>query len=472
VTSRRAFGGSSAWWGGRCVPFDPVDFVKRSHIAHSGWPIDPEDLTIYYADAAEFFGIDHADFEQEPSDKWQGLRNAKFSDLERWVPGIDLGDRHYERIRHSRNITVLLNATVTAIAKVASDIKGVHVRGQNEQYYFNVSILVIAAGGVESVRLALSSKVSKSPWLGMGYIGHMSGKIADLVLAEGAEVDPHDFFLDGNHFARRRFTFPLEVQLRNELLNVAFWLDNAPFYSTSHRSSILSAVWIMLAFQPIGKRLVSEGVRLSHVGPEPKDWIGHFANVLSNPLGLVVNAAKIVRSRFFRIPRVPGFLIRNRGGRYALHFHSEQSPEKAPLINLLSTRDPFGTPYVNVGLNYSERDAAMILAAHELLDSDLREAGLGRLEYYQPHRADRVSSILDQASDGYHQVGGLRMADSADDGVVDVNCKFFGTSNLYAASSAVFRTSSQANSTWQIVVLALRLAQHLSAAKIAEGHSN
>src|SRR5438552_238981 len=35
---RRQWGGSTAAWGGRCVPFDEIDFEKRDWVPHSGWP--------------------------------------------------------------------------------------------------------------------------------------------------------------------------------------------------------------------------------------------------------------------------------------------------------------------------------------------------------------------------------------------------------------------------------------------------
>ncbi|HEY0424813.1 MAG TPA: FAD-dependent oxidoreductase, partial [Rhodopila sp.] len=33
---QRCFGGGTSIWGGRCVPFDPIDFEARSWVEHSG----------------------------------------------------------------------------------------------------------------------------------------------------------------------------------------------------------------------------------------------------------------------------------------------------------------------------------------------------------------------------------------------------------------------------------------------------
>jgi len=54
------------------------------------------------------------------------------------------------------------------------------------------------------------------------------------------------------------------------------------------------------------------------------------------------------------------------------------------------------------------------------------------------------------------------MSETARTGVVDRDGRVHGTSNLYVAGGAVFPTSGQANPTFTIICLALRLAAHLS----------
>jgi choline dehydrogenase-like flavoprotein len=46
-----------------------------------------------------------------------------------------------------------------------------------------------------------------------------------------------------------------------------------------------------------------------------------------------------------------------------------------------------------------------------------------------------------------HLIGTTRMAEDPKHGVVDLDCRVFGTGNLYVASSAAFPTSSHANPT-------------------------
>lgn len=63
-------------------------------------------------------------------------------------------------------------------------------------------------------------------------------------------------------------------------------------------------------------------------------------------------------------------------------------------------------------------------------------------------------------------MGGTRMSDDPNYGVVDKNCKVFGIKNLYMAGSSVFPTGGYSNPTLTIVQLSLRLAEYLNQKKI------
>ena len=58
-------------------------------------------------------------------------------------------------------------------------------------------------------------------------------------------------------------------------------------------------------------------------------------------------------------------------------------------------------------------------------------------------------------------MGGARMAESAEQGVVDSQLKVFGTRNLYVLGAAAFPSGSFANPTLTALALSVRLAEHL-----------
>src|SRR5204863_3777330 len=45
---RRCLGGTTTVWGGRCAPFDAIDFEKRPYVPHSGWPVTRRAMDPYY----------------------------------------------------------------------------------------------------------------------------------------------------------------------------------------------------------------------------------------------------------------------------------------------------------------------------------------------------------------------------------------------------------------------------------------
>jgi choline dehydrogenase-like flavoprotein len=70
-------------------------------------------------------------------------------------------------------------------------------------------------------------------------------------------------------------------------------------------------------------------------------------------------------------------------------------------------------------------------------------------------------SILQQFEDYYHQAGGMCIGGSASSGVVDSDCRVWGTANVYVAGASVFPTSSHANVTLTALALTARLASFL-----------
>jgi choline dehydrogenase-like flavoprotein len=50
---RRAWGGTTSLWGGRCIPLDPIDFERRDWVPNSGWPIPFEELDRFTPQAME-----------------------------------------------------------------------------------------------------------------------------------------------------------------------------------------------------------------------------------------------------------------------------------------------------------------------------------------------------------------------------------------------------------------------------------
>jgi hypothetical protein len=298
--------------------------------------------------------------------------------------------------------------------------------------------------------------------LGRNYMAHFEGRIADVVFGPTLPGDAFDFFIDASgRYGRRRITINDEAQQRYQLLNMAAWPDNPLLSDPAHRSAILSLAYLCLATPGLGHLLEPEAIRRKYLEHGVRDVARHLGNIVAGLPEAARETVRFLYRRYGKEPRLPGFFIPNKARRYAFFYHAEQAPNPTSTVSLAGTRDALGLPRLKIDLRYSDLDAGSVVAGHRIIDRDLREAGIGRLEYHSPEEG-LAARVRDQMTDGYHQIGTIRMAADAARGVVDANCRVHGTDNLFVASSAVFPTSGQANPTLLITAFSARLAAHLA----------
>jgi hypothetical protein len=489
----RALGGTSRFWGGRCVPLDPVDLMARPHIENSGWPLNHEDVRKYHAKASRYMGIgdpsfrvDHCGkniqktkqiFDSLPPDG-RGEGYVLANTLERWTPQPNWWVLHGDSVKQNANITIISGWTCIDFkhgslhgeVKAAILVSSLEVTQRRE---LTAKTYVMANGGVESVRLILNSiespdglRLENSSLVGKYYMGHPSGKIADIHMPGDPQETIYDYELDGGVYVRRRLTFSESFLNSKELMNIAFWLDNPPLPDPSHGNGLLSAAYLALTTPGVGNRLVPDAIRKHVAGEHQQQSWAHIKNCVLQPIDTARSVGRFAYRRFVQKPRVPGFMTFSANNRYALHFHAEQSPDKANCIELTDEKCKIGLRKARIRLNWHPRDIESIKRAHRELDSYLRRhvVGGGGLRY-RFTEAEMDEAIVRQSFDGFHQLGGLRMGKDASDGVTDSFGRVFGCSNLYVASCAVFPTSGQANPTFTAVALAIRQAEHIAGVK-------
>ncbi len=477
--TRRQFGGTSTIWGGRCVPLDPIDFAMRDHVPDARWPISYEQIAAHYPRACEYAGCGPADFSSHSalpgaqSGIIPGLPDGPVisSRLERWASPADLGSRYYTEIARHRLITCMLNATCTSIEFDANPEQvaslaiaapgGKRLRATARQY-------ALAGGGIATTRLLLASnRVHRSGVgnlsgkLGRYYMGHISGKIADITFSGDPRQTIFGFERDPlGSYCRKRFTVSDADQTAHRLLNCALWLDNPRIADAGHGSGILSLALLALTMPVLKRRLAPEAIVAAAVGTsQPIARAPHLTNILRDLPSVMAFAPAFVYKRYFAKHRIPGFFVKSNSNVYALHYHAEHLPDENSRIRLGEDLDAFGVRLPVVDLRFSAADAQSVIGTHKLLDVHLRAHGRGRLVY---RAQDLQSAVLSQARDGFHQIGTTRMSADPRDGVVDADCKVHGIGNLYISSSSVFPTSGQANPTLSIMAVSVRLARHLA----------
>ncbi len=470
VAVARRLGGSSNLWGGRCIPYDRLDFEDRPRIpAH--WPIGYDDLSPYWARAtaatqsgAPVFMADAAlapgaddDFSADVLERWANIQAAHVIHKRAIAT-----DPALELRTHATAVGLIfdVDGRVTAI-DVAHSLTGERTR-------LPVATLVLAAGGLETTRLLLAAQRQtpdrfggRDGPLGRYYMGHLLGEIADIVFSSVKAARAFDFYVDNSgSYVRRRFAPSAPLQARHGLLNSAFWPIVAPVADAEHGSAILSLVYLALSFGPLGRLLTAEAIRRRHIPDKPTDLLRHIANVVTNAPSALAFSARFLHQRYGRAERLPGFFVLNKANRYRLSYHSEHLPNPSSRAWLTDRNDRLGLPSLAIDLRFAAEDAASLVKTHDLLSDWLTRSGIGRIDYRVPIEA-RAEAILAQAAHGTHQLGLTRMARGRNEGIVDGDLRCFDVPNLHIASTSVLPTSSQANPTLTAVALALRLADHI-----------
>jgi choline dehydrogenase-like flavoprotein len=471
IAVRRALGGTSLLWGGRCVPFDDIDFADRAHVPLGGWPLRHDEIRPWYDIGMRYLNAGAPKF-SAPLPSVEAMAECRIDRLERWSERRNLRRLHADALGRDEGLKIVLGAVAVGIDidPVSGKAEGVRVcLPSGERVTMRARAIVLACGGLETTRLMLAARMSQprlfggpQGMLGRTYMGHFEGRIADIVLSPRMPDDAFDFFVDASgRYARRRLTIADAAQQRHGLLNMCAWPDNPLLSDPAHRSAILSLAYLSLATPGLGHLLEPEAIRRKYLEHGVNRVAGHLGNIVAGLPEAVRETARFLYRRYGTTPRLPGFFIRSKARRYTLFYHAEQAPNPASTVSLVGACDALGLPRLKIDLRYSGLDAASVVAGHRIIDRNLREAGLGRLEYHVPEE-ERAARVWEQMTDGYHQIGTIRMAADAARGVVDADCRVHGTANLFVASSAVFPTSGQANPTLLIAALSSRLAAHIA----------
>ena len=486
LTVSRQIGGTSSIWGGRCVPYDPIDFIQRDITSESVWPVKYDELQEFFERACQWFkcgrpSFDISNLEHLPGRMVPGLVDGAIltSSLERWSLPTDFGKAYVTELRDATSVQIIADTTCVRInldedqTRVASvDCKTL----SGCSFTVVADDFIVAAGGLESTRLLMCSPGRKgrslgdhSGHLGHWYMAHLEGVIADIVLSTRAAdtVYSYERDIDGS-YVRRRFTFAPDYQVEHQLPNIAGWIANPEMPDASHGSPLLSLTYLML-ISPLGSMLAPPAIRLSLTGTHiPGAPYGmskrspiwpHLLNILRHPIETLSFAVDFGVKRVFAHGRKPpGFFVSSPANRYPLQYHAEHLPHYESCVRLSTDLDDLGMPRLDIDIRFTDEDIAGVLAAHRHWDQLLQSSGVGRLEYLA---GDLASAVRVRTGGGFHQVGTTRMSTDPALGVVDENLAVHGVPNLHVVSSSVFVTSSQANSTFMVVVFALRLIEHL-----------
>jgi hypothetical protein len=400
ATRLRYFGGTSGHWAGWCYTLDDVDFRRKDRISPlTHWPIGKADLAPYLPTACSLL-----DIKPPPAPRLlsptKGLQELYFS----FSPPTRFGEKYRKAITDSKTITLVLNANLTGVQVRDGRV----VQADFTSYTGNKSTVrarayVFAMGGMENSRQLLWHNTRSNGAL----------------FARGLPVGK--YWMEHPHFT-------IGAAL------VDFGLpDKRQFFGLTPQKQLdLGVLNAALRLEPLGrsgtKRLVKD---LMCVAPSIGEWAAGLAGE-----NLVCGVK--LRAAWEQAPRAEnGFTL---------------DPKKV---------DRFGIPEPVLHWRKGDLERKTLARTASQFNDWLMGRKLGRLKL-DSWVLGRGDYPTNDELGGHHHMGGTRMADSPASGVVDKDCRVFGSKNLYVAGSSVFPSGGHTNPTLSIVQLGLRLADHLA----------
>jgi choline dehydrogenase-like flavoprotein len=449
----RYFGGTTNEWGGLCPVLDPLDFEMREGVKYSGWPFSRMYLEPWYQRAQAVVqlgpsGYALSDWGIAPADVPEPFNGPHFiCQVMQWSsPPTRFAPVYGSELRQASRLTVYLNANALHLDTSDSDNNveqlsvGVLPDGR---FTVRARIYVLATGGIENARLLLLSGKDGGNGLGndhdlvgrffMCHIEYMGGVIA---LANPDMDFKFDTGVGGAWY--NRFGVPRMFQT---------------YISLSEDSR---------------RKLKLPNLRIRFLKPS-NDWASQLGDVMQDLRSVmrdiwanqhedVVRDLRSMMHDGYEITTNIERRARFGAGALVALCTSEQMPNPDSRIGLGRDTDAFGLRKVTIDWELTTQDKRGMTEGHRLFGAELGRVGLGRFWSSIP---DGDNNWPDRMYGDQHNIGTTRMHRDPRFGVVDENCRVHGVANLYVAGSSVFPTEGIANSTFTIIAMALRLADHI-----------
>jgi choline dehydrogenase-like flavoprotein len=447
ATAGRAWGlgGTSALWGGQLLPV--MQHEVESSIGASGtrWPIQLSEIEPHYRTIDSWLKIDGSAFEITPDVKhplaaldWTGF-SPRYS---KW---LSFGRRHIwtawqKELQREPNLNIWLNARVIKLEGGGPRIRRVAARGLHAELTVSAERFVLAAGAIESTKLALAvfdepaMTASKPAALGHYLHDHLSLRVAQLVTT---------------HPRRFRELFApsfLAGTMRTLRIELARDLGSSASLPASY-AHIVADVAVSSGFAVIRDVLRAAQRR------RPREAL--------TALGRVPRALpEIVELAFWRIARKR--LVAPKPAALYFHIDFQQTPDVRNRIYLSQERDADGSRRARIDWNVFDDKAHYVSAFKEHLIRLWRQNRLERtatLEFLtHPDGVGHESNVYDI----YHPAGTTRMGVDSASACVDRHLLLFGTHNVFIAGTSVFPALGVANPTYTAMALGVRLADHIN----------
>jgi len=476
----RTYGGTSTTWSGLSAPLDSIDFKERYWVPDSGWPICLDELKPYYQLASANFRF--PEWERYFDSNWLFSSNAvngkyAWEKLEEKVfiaPAVPqhFGQEH-DDVYCKANVDLYMDATVLRLegcTETARVEKAIASNTKGRVFAFKAANFVLACGGIENPRLLLNSRFACKAGLGNDrdqvgryFMNHPKNNYGMIKLRKPVQDLPAYFgFLSAEprYAAYAGLRFKEDFQEENRLLNS--YLRFQPVFSWSDRKSIESLVFftkrskLYLGYLKTIKNGKVISLRdYSETGDDTdllnkRKSLADIAKMTGYILADLPMVTVYLKNRIFdkRSVGVTSIVLRN---------FMEMSPSASNRVMLGHGEDAFGMKLPRVVHLPGEADKKSISLLHKVLNDEIKKKQLG--EVHGGLTSDTQPWPIDY--DASHHMGATRMGSNTSSSVVNPDCRLHFSPNVFMAGSSVFPTSGNANPTYTIVALAIRLGSHL-----------
>ena len=404
----RAFGGTSYRWGGYCNRFEKEELEN--------WPLTHDELHKHENECNKILGLKnyHTDFYIREFSNELNQYHMRFAS------NLKFEEHYYEEIKNSKNISLSLETMFMEFRGSKNNVTSIKCKKDNKTFEIKSKYFVLACGGIENSRLLLWSQkknpnlFNKNLQIGKKYMDHSARRGA----AEG--------FLN----YKKLINYFKKLNIERD-----YYIDCLPRLYLSPNAVFIEQ-----------KNILNTGV-----------YIRVQNSKHNNP-----NINKFLRKAYCISPNFFKTVLeedkKNEIYKFKVRLHPEQEPDLNNTVKLSDKLDPIGIPLPKISWRTSDQMKLSNKISLISLGNFLVQNDIGRLAI-----DEKIFDInkFKFKFNGNHQIGGTCMGNDVNNSVVDKNLKVHFVNNLYISGSSTFPTSGHNHPTYTIVLLSLRLANHL-----------
>ena len=434
------FGGTSNLWHNVVAPLDEEDFQEREWINNSGWPIKKEELNFYYQEVANFLNFDFNLFNASSHDKFlkeetrkividkDVFENKFFLQLKKPFRAVD----EFIALKKKYSIDILLDHQVLKLKfnENLSEVKRIEAGVLGQKKEFEVKNLIICCGAIETTRLLLNSNIEtiSNDVLGHNFMDHPMGNAFQMKYQEKKLTKMYsDLNFSKQLKIKSAIKLHQKTQMKLRLPNHCFYLRPAFAEGIDNSTEKMKLKLLAIREKILKYKLpIAEGFEL-----------------MTN-----INLARQIL--LYKTGLSAGHLLAD------YMFVTEQTPTRESNISLSEEKDIYGMPKAKINWEISESDLRSLDKYYDLCKNFLTKDNNANFTINKEDIAwkKRLASAA-------HHLGTARMGANQKNSVVDKNLRVHGSKNLYISDGSVFPTSGNANSTYTIMALSMRLGSYL-----------